>query len=950
MKRRLSRRWVIAAIGAGTSLRKTAAEVLGGNRLTTSFPAADPIGYSAIVQMFGSGASYNSDGTVTGRPNGAVYTYNPDAPDSQTTATAQDDFVSDFAGFTQGSVHCTRTDTPLRVYFRKDVSPNPNRIEIILELGHFTTTGSAPPNLGPFSLQILKGGVPQDIPVNTAAGAGNTWVRGGSTFTGTTQVTTAYFPSMGWWTRWRWNPTSRPIVRKNTQLLPSGLNLVPNFSNTLAQRYACRDTGTYGQLPYISAYSSAWSPSRPGYNFWNNYNPAGVNECTGLFYDLEAPGARPDIGLIPEWDANWICNGNGKALSSGFAIAEVGGGMPWCLRDGSTGWAPINFITNPNINLTSTLDVPVVTVPSSVGAGTRVIWGVQMNHHPCVGYIPYLLTGDPYYLENLQMYASYCVLTNIYIRAGQAPSALQNHSDPHSPTMSASPQAFEGLRYQARAWAWSIRTYTAAYLATPASAPSWLQPKSYFKSMLDINAAFADTWGDAYPGSSGNPAYAGLSLQGEMPDVGVIEEPFMIQYLQGALAFALLQGRITSWRPYTEYMSRMLVGMATGDGVTGWDKRFATPYQFCIQPFSTDYNVNPTAFTSMLDVYNYNINNCVYLAFSTDHGWWGWNSNVGTFAPSWFAWVPNTTYKCNSWIFEIRAGCPKTPNVGDVVLMTIAGPFAGSPVTVSHTVTANDNAMLINLARQLLDTGMPPNTHPIADPLIAAVNANSSLATAGITASVANTVPRAGGHGAGAFFTQAIGGRIYLSFDSTKPSSAYITVTGSFKGSGGSPTTSGCSLYIQPNGDGAAAGKSANAALFNRPLEYQVAKTTTTGSVGNAPIGTVLQTIITSGDGVEWCFVPELKSCPLMVPGGSSATFPQPGFGGAYGTSGLGTSYVGFGPAYMAGLVTGNVKGLVSIPNAQTAYNNLLAEWNYIFQAAGGGAGANSLFNLSIAP
>ena len=151
--------------------------------------------------------------------------------------TVQENFVSDFAGFTQGSVHVRRDDTALRIYFRKDASPDPARIEVILELGHFTT-GNKAANLGPFTLQILKAGVAQPIPTPTLAKPSLT-------------STAAHFPSMGWWTRWRWNPTPRRVVRTGSQLLPSGLNLVPNFSAALAQRYGAVDCGKSGGPPVV---------------------------------------------------------------------------------------------------------------------------------------------------------------------------------------------------------------------------------------------------------------------------------------------------------------------------------------------------------------------------------------------------------------------------------------------------------------------------------------------------------------------------------------------------------------------------------------------------------------------------------------------------------------------------------------------------------------------------
>ncbi|MES2146704.1 MAG: hypothetical protein V4491_02530, partial [Pseudomonadota bacterium] len=129
-------------------------------------PPSDSIGYTARVQM-------------GNPPAGVVYVFDPDSPGAGQAAINRGNFTSDFAPFVQGSIETTRTDTPFRVLFRKDVSPDPNRFEAILELGHPTTDGSAA-NSGPFTFTI---------------------------FQGSTQVFRGTFPSMGWFTRWRWNPT-----------------------------------------------------------------------------------------------------------------------------------------------------------------------------------------------------------------------------------------------------------------------------------------------------------------------------------------------------------------------------------------------------------------------------------------------------------------------------------------------------------------------------------------------------------------------------------------------------------------------------------------------------------------------------------------------------------------------------------------------------------------------
>jgi hypothetical protein len=918
MKSKVKRRRVLAGIGATALVPRPPANVFGDSLRRSS--SATALGYSVVVQLFGTGATYNKDGTVTGAPNGTRYTYDPDAPDSHTTATVQDNFISDFAGFVQGSIHVTRDDTALRVYFRKDVSPNPSHIEIILELGHFTTGGKAA-NLGPFSLQILKAGVPQNIAVNTVAAAGNTWVAGGASFTGTKQVTTAYFPSLGWFTRWRWNPTPRPVIRNNTQLLPANLNLVPNYSSALAAKYHCIDCGQPGGLTTITAYSSAWNPMKAMPGQWSNYNPTGVNEATALTYPMETTGARPDIGLFPEWHANWCSNGNGNALKAMLVLAEVDGGIPWMCRDVLTG-APPNLITSPGLNYTAAIDRPNVVVPSAGAA-----WDVEVNHHPCLSYVPYLITGDPYYLENLQMVAGFCLL---FATGGRDGYVRANLADPNSVIVPGYPQpTFATWRTQSRSLAWIIRTYVAVYLATPASVPSWLLPKGYWLSVLNTNAGFGVTYGVNEASS-----YPSLAVVGEMPGANSYEEGFMLAFLMKALGFAVNQGGLSSsWGSYYSYASKMFIDWAAGNGTTGWAPQLMTPYTIATSPYSTDYIAAPSEWATAQDFWNYHLNSGILPMTSqyenmTSWGYWGGQTLV--FASKFPQWSAGASFKCNSWVVDLRAGCPVVLNAGDTCSLTISGSFAGSPVTISYKVTAGDVTSLVNIAVEFLTSGGSSTTNPVIQSFVNQINAHAALHPAGITAAHANTVPNAGNQGSGAVQYQQDAGRLYLSFNGAAVGP--ITVTG------GVATTSGCDLYIQPNGDGCSVGTGGPG---GRPLNYQAASNFTTAA-GNAPTGTALQTVITTGDGSKWCFAPERKMCAFSRPGVGAglAAFPKLGFGGAYGNAGYHNYLPEFWSSY-AYLQTAGISG------ATTARSQATAALNELYRETPGSA---SVFGFCVAP
>src|SRR5262249_19966132 len=152
-------------------------------------------------------------------------------------------------------------------------------------------------------------------------------------------------------------------------------------------------------------------------------------------------------------------------------------------------------------------------------------------------------------------------------------------------------------------------------------------------------------------------------------------------------------------------------------------------------------------------------------------------------------WQPSRSYHCNSWIVEFRGGCPVVPNVGDQVAVTISGSFAGSPVTVSHTVTSADNTALINIVNNSLS-----GTHPITSDLISQINGNAHLSAAGITANTSNTNSDGSSGTAGSYQYVPQPGRFFIAFNSDGsslgggPVIGPITVTGAYTPNG-SPTS-----------------------------------------------------------------------------------------------------------------------------------------------------------------
>src|SRR5215469_1100770 len=885
---------------------------------------------------------YNWDGTISGTPGGPTYTYNPDTPDSHTTSTDLGNFVSDFAGFTQGCRHCVRDDTDLHVWFRKDVSPDPTKIEITLEHGKYTSDASGK-NLAPCSVQIFKAGVAQPIAVFTRSGLGNTWVPGGATFTGYTQVTTIYLPQLGRWTyKTFWNnggatpftgdpgfAPCRPLVRTNTQLLPGtgNLNLVPNINNALGTAYGATTTNT---APTIPSCSSAWSATSP---YSSNFNPVGVNESLELSYSIGGVGGRPDLGIVNEYCARWIATGS-DALSM-LVLGEVDGGTPWHLRDGTiTGWGPHDFNVHPtygwfwgfsgtpfNFAPYTGVDSPTVPVPStSWGA-----WSPDLYHTSSISYVPYIATGDPRMLVNCQDKFLWLLGSNYAHRQG---GYVTNYFVPvSSQTYSARFDlgiVMDGS--QSRGRGWHERDLGQAFLGIPASVPSWILPRSALKAIGDANQQYLDTWV-----ANQNAAYPEMAWSGNVFPAGDVQYGYYTSYETMALAFLLNQCGWSNWLNFTTFIAQSIVPLATGS--TGYDNRWTHQFGYWTVYFSNDYtSTYASKPTSWGDTYTFG-NHCAMVEANPQNlTRWGVDLGGGGQTRAYSkirAWAPSTSYHCNSWIVDFRGGVPVVPNVGDVVALTISGTFTGSPVTVSYTITSGDQITLRNLAgASWPDPGS--YTHPVingAGGWMSQINANPTLSAAGIVASL-----RCDNWGVGALMQGPRVGEMYISFNSDGSSSLSsapvigpITVTGTYTPNG---TPTNCSLYIQANGDGVVKGN-AGAALYGREIAYQCVKSHTSPTTGG-PTGTALQTPV--GDGTNsnvWMFIPEQKGGPVEVPGGPLTTGRSGwGTGGTtitdYDDSGTNPGYIFWAMGALAGL---SAAGITGASTGRTTIKAFLNDW-----------------------
>jgi hypothetical protein len=320
-------------------------------------------------------------------------------------------------------------------------------------------------------------------------------------------------------TRWRWQSAPRPIIADIDSLL--ALHLIPALR---------RDS------------------ERPPVSMPVPYAPLGL---AGVYPHMPDAGERPDIGLLTDPQAEYVVTGSASSLEVVMAQAEASGSIPWHMRDERVG-APINFETYPKAcwYQGQGQGEPFVYVPPH----PEII--VDEAHQPALAYLPYLMTGDPYYLEALQFQATW---------------NYGSTSLGYRPTLS-----------QTRQFAWSMRTLGQCVKVTPENVPSWLNPRDYWQGMLDKHRDFftgmymmSESRFQTLFRSTDN--ISGKKADGNFPE-GTWCQPWQSEFLGSVFGWLVALGN-EDWRAAFEWVLQGTIDRTSG---CEWPRALCTPYQMML--------------------------------------------------------------------------------------------------------------------------------------------------------------------------------------------------------------------------------------------------------------------------------------------------------------------------------------------------------------------------------
>jgi hypothetical protein len=194
---------------------------------------------------------------------------------------------------------------------------------------------------------------------------------------------------------------------------------------------------------------------------------------------MPTTGGRDDIGLLPGWAVIYLLSMDKLAAEVTLGTADLAGSWSMHYRDRRTG-RPVSLIDHPYMTVvgsTSDTTNPKTgkseAFPPCPKEACKTPYIHDISHQASFAYLPYLVTGDFYYLEELEFWAMYDVFNS-------NPAYRENIKGLLKPE-------------QVRAQAWGLRTLGEAVYILPDGDPLKADFQRILKNNLDwYNAEYTD--------------------------------------------------------------------------------------------------------------------------------------------------------------------------------------------------------------------------------------------------------------------------------------------------------------------------------------------------------------------------------------------------------------------------------------------------------------------------
>jgi hypothetical protein len=129
----------------------------------------------------------------------------------------------------------------------------------------------------------------------------------------------------------------------------------------------------------------------------------------GLHIPMTDHGGRDDIGPYPAWTARYISRKNPAQKT--FMLAQADQGASWPIHIRESDGRLVTIDERPNFWLDNRADPDPLSHPRGNLGGSRMAeWEPDLAHQPSLAYVPYLVTGDRFYADEMTFWANFSLL------------------------------------------------------------------------------------------------------------------------------------------------------------------------------------------------------------------------------------------------------------------------------------------------------------------------------------------------------------------------------------------------------------------------------------------------------------------------------------------------------------------------------------------------------------
>jgi hypothetical protein len=193
--------------------------------------------------------------------------------------------------------------------------------------------------------------------------------------TGYSQSGLAHYEHARWHQRLWWGTAPSVYAQLDTNYLQS-TKLIPRYQSVQPDN------------AYLSSLRRSTAPMTNG----------------DITQNMDDTGAQDDIAPLPRWDAVYAVSGDVRAYDAALANADGAAVYGIHYRDEKTG-LPVTIDSYPNSSIADPAgSTPMLPDNSTANPYSPGSWS---SHQPAIGFLAYLLTGDYFYLEEMQFWSAY---------------------------------------------------------------------------------------------------------------------------------------------------------------------------------------------------------------------------------------------------------------------------------------------------------------------------------------------------------------------------------------------------------------------------------------------------------------------------------------------------------------------------------------------------------------